>query len=73
MVDKGIPRRDYEIFNADNEVIGRITSGTQSPVLKQGIGMGYVAKDFAKTDTEVLVGVRNRRLKARIVKPPFIK
>jgi len=73
MVDKGIPRRDYEIFNTDNEVIGKITSGTQSPVLKQGIGMGYVARDFAKTDTEVLVGVRNRRLKARIVKPPFIK
>ncbi|MFP4091392.1 MAG: glycine cleavage system aminomethyltransferase GcvT [Cyclobacteriaceae bacterium] len=73
MVDKGIPRHDYELFNADDEVIGRITSGTQSPVLKRGIGMGYVKKEFAATDTEVFVGVRNRRLKAQVVKPPFIK
>ncbi|WPP53510.1 glycine cleavage system aminomethyltransferase GcvT [Catalinimonas niigatensis] len=72
MVDKGIPRKDYEIYNAEDEVIGRITSGTQSPVMKQGIGMGYVTKDFAKTDTEVFVGVRNRRLKAKVVKPPFV-
>lgn len=72
MVDKGIPRRDYEIYNAEDQVIGRITSGTQSPVLKRGIGMGYVAKDFAKTDTEVFIGIRNRRLKAQVVKPPFI-
>jgi len=73
MVDKGIPRQGYEIFNEQDQVIGRITSGTQSPVLKRGIGMGYVQKEFAQTDTEVLVGVRNRRLKAQIVKPPFIK
>jgi len=73
MVDKGIPRRDYEIFNSEEQVIGRITSGTQSPVLKKGIGMGYVDKAYAKTDTEILVGVRKRRLKAQVVKPPFIK
>jgi len=72
MVDKGIPRQGYEVFNSEDEVIGKITSGTQSPVLKQGIGMGYVKKGYAKTDTEVLVGVRKRRLKAQVVKPPFI-
>ncbi|MDF9800903.1 aminomethyltransferase [Catalinimonas alkaloidigena] len=72
MVDKGIPRKDYEVFNANDEVIGRVTSGTQSPVLKRGIGMGYVNKEFSKTDTEVFIGVRNRRLKAQLVKPPFI-
>lgn len=72
MIDKGIPRKDYELFNANDELIGRVTSGTQSPVLKRGIGMGYVAKEFAKTDTEVFVGVRNRRLKAQVVKPPFV-
>jgi len=73
MVEKGIPRKDYEIFNADDELIGRVTSGTQSPVLKRGIGMGYVARGHAKTDTEVFIGVRKRRLKAQVVKPPFVK
>jgi len=72
MVDKGIPRKDYEIFNAEDEVIGHVTSGTQSPVLKRGIGMGYVAKPYAKTETEIFIGVRNRRIKAQVVKPPFI-
>ncbi len=73
MVDKGIPRKDYEIFSDDDEPIGRVTSGTQSPILKRGIGMGYVAKGFSKTDTEVFIGVRKRRLKAQVVRPPFVK
>ncbi len=72
MIEKGIPRKDYEIYNAEGEVIGKITSGTQSPVLKRGIGMGYVKKEFSKTDTEVFIGVRNRRIKAQVVKPPFV-
>ncbi len=73
MEDKGIPRSGYEVFNQQDEVIGRITSGTQSPVLNKGIGLGYVMTDYSKPDTEVLVGIRNRRLKAKVVKFPFVK
>ncbi|MGB3852702.1 MAG: glycine cleavage system aminomethyltransferase GcvT [Tunicatimonas sp.] len=72
MVDRGIPRAGYEVFGADDTLIGRVTSGSQSPVLNRGIGLGYVDKAFATPDTEVWVGVRNRRLKAQVVKPPFV-
>jgi aminomethyltransferase len=72
MVDRGIPRAGYEVFDADDTLIGRVTSGSQSPTLNRGIGLGYVNKTFAQTDAEVWVGVRNRRLKARVVKPPFV-
>ena len=73
MVDKGIPRHGYDIVNGAGEVIGNVTSGTISPVLKTGIGMGYVKPEFAKTDTEIYVRIRNKELKARVVKPPFRK
>ncbi len=73
MVDRGIPRAGYELFDAEDNLIGRVTSGSQSPMLKQGIGLGYVKKDHSQADTEVWVGVRHRRLKARVVKPPFVK
>lgn len=72
MVDRGIPRAGYELFDADDHVIGRVTSGSQSPTLNQGIGLGYVNRELAEVDTEVWVGVRNRRLKAQVVKPPFV-
>src|SRR5690554_4776387 len=71
--EKGIPRQGYEILNSDEEVIGRVTSGTMSPTLKKGIGMGYVKTDYAKSGNEIGVKVRNRVLKAEIVKPPFRK
>ena len=48
-------------------------SGTMSPVLKQGIGMGYVKPEFAKIGTEIMIKVRNKSLKAQVVKPPFRK
>ncbi len=73
MEDKGIPRAGYEVLNAEEQLIGRITSGSQSPVLNKGIGLGYVQTAYSQPDTEVYVGVRNRRLKARIVKVPFVK
>ncbi|GAA4823943.1 glycine cleavage system aminomethyltransferase GcvT [Algivirga pacifica] len=73
MIDKGIPRAGYEIMDADENVIGRITSGTQSPMLEKGIAMGYIQKAFAKVDTEVIIAVRKRRLKAKVVKFPFYK
>lgn len=73
MIDRGIPRHDYEIADADGNMIGHVTSGTMSPMLKNGIGMGYVATPFAKPGTEIYIVVRGRNLKARVVKPPFYK
>ncbi len=71
MIDRGIARHDYEIFNAENELIGRVTSGTQAPSLKKSIGMGYVATAHAKEGSEVFVKVRENMLKAVVVKFPF--
>ena len=72
MVDRGIPRHDYEIKNKDEEVIGKVTSGSQSPMLQIGIGMGYVKKEYASPGSEIFIGVRNKLLKAEIVKLPFV-
>ncbi|KIA95510.1 glycine cleavage system protein T [Pedobacter kyungheensis] len=73
MIDRGIPRHDYEIVDAEGNVIGRVTSGTQAPSLQKAIGMGYVAKDFAKEGTEVFISIRNTPIKAKVVKFPFYK
>jgi len=72
MIDRGIPRHDYELTDQDGNVIGRVTSGTMSPVLNKGIGMGYVNKAYSAIGTEVYINVRNKMLKAKIVKLPFI-
>lgn len=72
MIDRGIPRHDYELTDQDGNIIGRVTSGTMSPVLNKGIGMGYVHSAYAAFGTEVYLNVRNKRLKAKIVKLPFI-
>lgn len=71
--DKGIPRHGYEIVNDKDEIIGVVTSGTMSPVLKKGIGMGYVKPEYAKAGSEIFIKVRGRNLKALVVKPPFRK
>ncbi len=71
MVDKGIPRQHYEICDAEGNVIGEVTSGTMSPMLEKGIGMGYVKTGFTKVGTEIFIKVRTRLLKAEIVKTPF--
>ena len=73
LVDKGIPRHGYEIADAEDNIIGVVTSGTMSPVLKKGIGMGYVKPEFAKAGTEICIKVRGRNLKAQVVKAPFRK
>lgn len=73
MVDRGIPRQHYEIVDAQGEVIGEVTSGTMSPMMKVGIGMGYVLTPFAKADTEIFIRVRNKDLKAKVVKMPIYK
>jgi len=73
MIDRGIPRHDYQIADAEGNVIGKVTSGTQAPSLQKAIGMGYVAKDFAKEGTEVFILIRNTPIKAKVVKFPFYK
>jgi aminomethyltransferase len=73
MIDRGIPRHDYEIVDADGNNIGKVTSGTQSPSLQKAIGMGYVQTAFAKEGTEIYIKIRDNRVKAKIVKPPFYK
>lgn len=73
MLDRGIPRQNYELFASSGEKIGVITSGTMSPIRKVGIGMGYVKPEYAALGTELFVDVRGRKLKAVIVKPPFRK
>lgn len=73
MIDRGIPRQGYDIVDADGNTIGRVTSGTQSPTLKKSIGLGYVAIDQAKEGNELYITIRNNRVKAVVVKPPFVK
>jgi len=73
LVDKGIPRHDYEIVNASGDKIGVVTSGTMSPSTKKAIGLGYVPVDYKAVDTEIYIQVRNKQLKAKVVKLPFYK
>ncbi|MEA3444954.1 MAG: glycine cleavage system aminomethyltransferase GcvT [Bacteroidota bacterium] len=73
MLEKGIPRQHYKIEDADGNELGEVTSGTMSPLLKKGIGMGYIKKGFTKVDTEIFIRVRKKAIKAKIVKTPFFK
>ncbi|MFY8046465.1 MAG: glycine cleavage system aminomethyltransferase GcvT [Chitinophagaceae bacterium] len=72
MIDKGIPRHDYRIKDAEGNLIGRVTSGTQSPSLGKAIGLGYVRTDLSGLDSEIYVEVRDKLLKAKVVKIPFV-
>jgi aminomethyltransferase len=72
MIEKGIPRHDYAIKNAGGEVIGKVTSGTMSPVLGIGVGLGYVRSEDATLDNEIYIDIRGKAIKAKISKPPFI-
>ena len=71
MIDRGIPRHDYEIVNAEGNVIGKVTSGTQAPSLQKAIGLGYVAKEFSKEGSEIYIKIRDNKVKAQVVKFPF--
>jgi aminomethyltransferase len=73
MIDRGIPRSHYELCDAEGNKLGEVTSGTQSPTLQKGIGLGYVTATMSKPDTEIYVKVRERLLKAKVVKLPFVK
>ena len=72
MIDRGIPRHHYSITDASGKVIGHVTSGTQSPMLEKGIGMGYVPAALAKPGSEIFLEVRGKLLRAKVVKMPFI-
>lgn len=72
MIDRGIPRSHYEIMNDKGEKIGEVTSGTQSPTLGYGIGMAYVQTSYASIGTNIFISIRDRQLKAEVVKMPFL-
>jgi aminomethyltransferase len=71
MIDRGIPRHDYLIVDAAGNEIGKVTSGTQGPSVKKAIGMGYVATEFAAVDSEIYISIRDKGVKAKVVKMPF--
>jgi aminomethyltransferase len=72
MIDRGIPRHDYPIVDVDGNSIGTVTSGTNSPIKKVGIGLGYVDVKQSKLGSEIFIEVRNKKLRAKVVKAPFI-
>ena len=72
MEERGIPRQGYEIF-VDLKNVGVVTSGTQSPILKKGIGLAYVNHPFHKSNQGINISIRNQLIPARIIKTPFIK
>lgn len=73
LLDRGVPRGHYELTDAEGNTIGEVTSGTQSPTLSKGVGLGYIKAAYSKPGTEIFVKVRDRLLKAQVVKPPFVK
>ena len=71
MIERGIPRHHYEIKDASGAKIGTVTSGTQAPSLGKAIGLGYVATEHSKVDSEIYIDIRNTLVKAKVVKFPF--
>ena len=71
MIDRGIPRHDYLIKDAQGNIVGKVTSGTQAPSLGKAIGLGYVAIAHAALDSELFIDIRNTLVKAKVVKAPF--
>ena len=72
LIDRGIPRQHYTIKDAEGNTIGEVTSGTQSPSLNKAIGMGYVNASHSKADTEIYIEIREKLIKAKVVKVPFL-
>jgi aminomethyltransferase len=68
----GIPRQHHIIKDAAGNVIGEVTSGTQSPTLSKAIGMGYLEAAHSKADTEIFIEIRDKQIKAKVVKTPFL-
>ena len=72
MIERGVPRHGYEIADAEGNIIGHVTSGTMSPTLKQGIGLGYVETAHAAAGSQIAIVIRDRHIKAEVVKFPFV-
>ena len=72
MVERGVPRHGYELAAPDGTIIGHVTSGTMSPCLKVGIGMGYVQTAYSKPGSEIAVVIRGKAVKAEVVRIPFV-
>ena len=73
LTDKGVPRHDYPVVDAEGNVIGKVTSGTQSPMKKIGLGIAYVDKPHFKLGSEIFIQVRNKNIPAKVVKMPFVQ
>ena len=72
MQERAIPRHDYPVVDAEGNVIGRVTSGTMSPMKSTGIGLAYVDKPHYKTGTDIYIQIRNKNIPAKVVKTPFV-
>lgn len=73
LTERGIPRKGYKLFSFDNREVGRVTSGTLSPTLEESIGMAYVDRSFSKVGVELTMAIRNKRVRAVVVKTPFLQ
>lgn len=73
LTERGVPRHDYEIVDGDGNVIGVVTSGTMSPSMNKGIGLGYVTTENSKVDSEIFIRIRKNDIAAKVVKLPFYK
>jgi aminomethyltransferase len=73
LIDKGVPRHGYDVVDASGNVIGIVTSGTMGPSVKKGIGMAYVPTAYMKAGSEIFISIRDKALKAQVVKMPFYK
>jgi aminomethyltransferase len=73
LIDRGVPRQDYEIVDKDGNTIGIVTSGTMAPSLNKGIGLGYVTTAFSMVDSEIYIRIRKNDVLAKVVKLPFYK
>ncbi|OYU80094.1 MAG: glycine cleavage system protein T [Flavobacterium sp. BFFFF1] len=73
LLERGVPRQDYEIVDKEGAVIGQVTSGTMAPSLNKGIGMGYVTSSHSAVDSEIYIRIRKNDVPAKVVKMPFYK
>ena len=71
--ERGIPRQGYDIVTEDGTKIGHVTSGTMSPSLGKGIGLGYVTTEMSKPGNTIYIQIRKNVVEATVVKPPFYK
>jgi len=72
MIGRGIPRTNYPVYKGE-ELIGEVTTGTQSPTLKKNVGLALIKKEYTEMDTELDVEIRNKRVQAKVIPSPFYK